>query len=58
MFKVWSIWEERNYIKLFPFVQLWELHQMIEPPNHEYTKYTKIDFNSEAEQVQAAKEFF
>lgn len=34
MFCVWSIWKERNYIKLFPSVQISELHTIIEQPNY------------------------
>lgn len=57
MFRIWSIWEVRNYIKLYLSVQLSELHQMIQPPNHAYVKYSK-DLLSPEEPSKAAKQFF
>lgn len=40
MFHIWSIWEERNYIKLHPSVQLWELRKMVEQPVHDTVRYS------------------
>lgn len=45
-------------MKLYLFVQLWKLHQMIETPQHNTTFYSKKNFNLEQEQLMAAKEFF
>lgn len=58
MFRIWSIWKERNYIKLFPAVQLWELHLLCELPNHDMTRYSKENFVVENEAKYATKEFF
>jgi hypothetical protein len=57
-FKIWSIWEERQYIKLFPSIQLWALHRVTENPDHSFIKFQKKDFYEEKERLQAAKEFF
>lgn len=56
-FRIWNVWEERNYIKLYPAIQLWELHRVFEQSNHETVKYTKNDFNADNDAKYAAKEF-
>lgn len=42
--RVWSIWKERKYVKLYPSVQLWELHPNNTQPTHGFGKYSKQDF--------------
>jgi hypothetical protein len=58
MFKIWSIWEERQYIKLYPSVQLWILHRITDNPDLQFVKFQKKDFLEDKERRLAAKEFF
>lgn len=57
-FQIWSIWEERKYIKLFPSVQLWKLSKVTSTPDHDYRKFDKKTFLEERERLHAARAFF
>lgn len=57
-FRIWSIWKERKYIKLYSSIQLWELHPNNLQLAHGFGKYSKQDFVLENEATYAAKEFF
>lgn len=58
MFRILSIWEERNYIKLYSAIQLWKLHKMSDQPVRGFAKYSKEDFVANKEAKKTAKEFF
>lgn len=58
MFRIWSVWEERNYVRLYSSVQMWELHQVVELPNQEYVKFSKKDLVTQNEALAVAREFF
>lgn len=49
-FRVWAIWEERKFVKLYPSIQMWELHSYNPLPVHGFGRpeKEKIDFPEEA----------
>lgn len=55
-FRIWAIWEERHYLKLFPSVQLWELRRENHIPSDPYDNLPILDLTKEFHL--AAKEFF
>lgn len=57
-FCIWSIWEEKNYLKLHSSFQVWELHANNPHNAHGFGKYQKQDFVYEDQARYAAKKFF
>ncbi|KAJ6852187.1 hypothetical protein M6B38_254440 [Iris pallida] len=57
-FRVWSIWEERRYIKSFPSYQIWELHRLEGDPGLQFSPFKKENFHEAKERYDAAREFF
>lgn len=55
-FSIWSIWEERKYLKLYPSVQLWELHTHNPVLSEPCSKLPLINLVKETKA--AAKTFF
>lgn len=55
-FRIWAICEERQYLKLYPSVQLWELHAQNYIPTDPCEKLPILDLDKEIHQV--AKDFF
>lgn len=57
-FRIWSIWEKRKYIKLYPSVQIWELHSYNLLPAQVVGRHSFQDFDIIKESKDATKEFF
>lgn len=55
-FKVWSIWKERKYLKLFSSTQIWELHLNNPFTAHGFDPYQSQNFVLEEEAASFFKE--